>query len=1042
MILSGETRKRGYKMKTLLLLYFLGLTCNKVSGNGNSTKVYYMVLRTEASIPEERILSILKSFKMDNPVSVDTLKVTTDCAPLRNNTQCTCRPGHIWSVAVCQSSPNCCKQQNCTFETIKTKPMCLPETRVTVIGKLNIAGKVYFESYSNPNSKEYKDLHDELLPQLKRVYSTLKSFDDIHITGFSRGSVIIAFEMNLNNMSPDDLASKTAELEKTLNSTFTLETAGVVEITVPEGPVKYDSNQTILCQTKEDMKPIEWVLERSDSKTFDVTTGTDATVISTSRETTILLRQATEIWEGLYTCVFNPKSSNVTIKHKASATLDIALLPHIDISSTPQFPDCYNKNNQNVRVFVRVQCEIKNNTENYTVTWNYTNTETPLNEQKDVTGNAIIYRIDTTVSCNSLQEPDVTCTFMNILSQEKNATVNIPVIYSDSKFCPAEGVWSNAKADFTAVLKCKDGVGKTQRRCSSNGVWEEEISNCVNVDLHDILIDSQNLGIGLGTVEKNSANIFSRLKSSTDKSETINTYANVNASVSILFTMNNAINASLTNYTLNKAQLQDALISSSNLLDSSLEISWISKPDRANISMAERYLISVEGLVEQSDVENNTYQHTNIELNGCEPQPEKHCVNKVFNVTVIMRTSSIMVKTIGFKSLNKYLPKPQQTDADPNSIVVSTSIGQGSADISIDFQLICKRPRHHKIQCVYWDFTKSQWSDEGCKWSGPDNENHCECTHLSSFTTLMSKKPDNLPYMKEITYVGLGVSIVSLLFCLVIECIVWKSVVKSSVSYCRHTAHINICLCLLIADCSFLASAFPKNIPENWCQIFVVVKHLCYLSMFFWMLCLSVMVLHQMIFMFHQMSKKFCLGLCFSVGYCCPLLIVFITFITYNSGQKDYYYSSEDCWLVYGGFLTGSIFAFVLPIGTIVVVNVFCMLVVIIRLLRPSLEVNTKDEKEVAKGILKAVILLTPIFGGTWIFGFFVMIFDITTGPIAYLVNYAFTLLNAFQGLFILLTAYFGEKPIRVALLKYFNLKQVQSAVSQSSKLASTMKTK
>lgn len=442
---------------------------------------------------------------------------------------------------------------------------------------------------------------------------------------------------------------------------------------------------------------------------------------------------------------------------------------------------------------------------------------------------------------------------------------------------------------------------------------------------------------------------------------------------------------------------QDALISSSNLLDSSLEKSWSPKPDRANISMAEKYLISVEGLVIQSNVENTTYQHTNIELNGCEPQPEKHCENKVFNVTVIIGTSSMMVKTIGFKSLSNYLPKPQQTDADPNSIVVSTTIGQGSSDISIDFQLIRERPRNHKIQCVYWDFTKRQWSDEGCKWSGPENENHCECNHLSSFTTLMSKKPENLPYMKEITYVGLGISIVSLLSCLVIECIVWKSVVKSSVSYCRHTAHINICLCLLIADCSFLASAFPDKIPENWCQIFVVIKHLCYLSMFFWMLCLSIMVLHQMIFMFHQMSKKFCLGLCFSVGYCCPLLIVFITFITYNSGQKDYYYTSEACWLIYGGFLKGSIFAFILPVGTIVVINVFCMLVVIIRLLRPSLEVNTKDEKEVAKGILKAVVLLTPIFGGTWIFGFFVLMFDITKGPIAYLVNYAFTLLNAFQ---------------------------------------------
>lgn len=36
-----------------------------------------MVLRTEASIPDNRIDAILQSFKMDNPVSVDTLNITT-----------------------------------------------------------------------------------------------------------------------------------------------------------------------------------------------------------------------------------------------------------------------------------------------------------------------------------------------------------------------------------------------------------------------------------------------------------------------------------------------------------------------------------------------------------------------------------------------------------------------------------------------------------------------------------------------------------------------------------------------------------------------------------------------------------------------------------------------------------------------------------------------------------------------------------------------------------------------------------------------------
>lgn len=47
------------------------------------------------------------------------------------------------------------------------------------------------------------------------------------VFALSRGSVIVAFEMNLNNVLADVLARKTAELEKILNSTFTLETAGM-----------------------------------------------------------------------------------------------------------------------------------------------------------------------------------------------------------------------------------------------------------------------------------------------------------------------------------------------------------------------------------------------------------------------------------------------------------------------------------------------------------------------------------------------------------------------------------------------------------------------------------------------------------------------------------------------------------------------------------------------------------------------------------------------------------------------------------------------
>jgi len=56
-----------------------------------------------------------------------------------------------------------------------------------------------------------------------------------------------------------------------------------------------------------------------------------------------------------------------SIKHTASITLDIALLPEqIQAMSTPQFPDCTKEPKE---VNIVIECIIPDDKENYTVTW-------------------------------------------------------------------------------------------------------------------------------------------------------------------------------------------------------------------------------------------------------------------------------------------------------------------------------------------------------------------------------------------------------------------------------------------------------------------------------------------------------------------------------------------------------------------------------------------------------------------------------------------------------------------------------------------------
>lgn len=385
----------------------------------------------------------------------------------------------------------------------------------------------------------------------------------------------------------------------------------------------------------------------------------------------------------------------------------------------------------------------------------------------------------------------------------------------------------------------------------------------------------------------------------------------------------------------------------------------------------------------------------NVEVDVC--NRVANCTNKVFNATVTLDDSDHgVVKTAGFQHLDRYLPHNDSATII-NSIVVSTTVErkQGDVNIKIEFELKYKRPRHVRIECVAWDNTSRHWSADGCTWEG---EGVCACKHLSSFAILMAKEPLDIPGIEEVTLAGLSVSVLSLFLCLAIQVIVWNTVVKSDNSYLLHIVHVNISICLLVGDCCFLASYKPP-ISTIWCKTVVVLKHFSYLSMFFWMLCLSCTLLHQTVFMFHRVSKKTYLKFSFFLGYMCPSLIVIITFISNNVGEEGVYYHEDTCWLVFVEAFQGSIHAFILPIGIIVFINVFSMLVVIMKLLMSTKrwEVFNAKEKAGAKTIIRTVILLTPTFGVTWIFGFGVLLLDLTDGWIAYVFNYAFTLLNAFQ---------------------------------------------
>uniref|UniRef100_A0A8C3AL40 Adhesion G protein-coupled receptor F3b n=1 Tax=Cyclopterus lumpus TaxID=8103 RepID=A0A8C3AL40_CYCLU len=348
----------------------------------------------------------------------------------------------------------------------------------------------------------------------------------------------------------------------------------------------------------------------------------------------------------------------------------------------------------------------------------------------------------------------------------------------------------------------------------------------------------------------------------------------------------------------------------------------------------------------------------------------------------------------------------------PISLLLSATIQDNNdSTLQIRLQYPQEELNFTKPYCVFWNTTVEDWSDVGCVVVKPINGNHtfCKCEHLTSFSVLFAKEDISNEVLDIITYVGLGVSICCLLIFLTVEFLVWSAVVKSNLSHFRHTAIVNIATFLLLADCSFLASA--KGIGETWCFALTVCKHLFFLIMFSWMMCLSVMLVHQLIFVFSPLRKRVFMFLSSIVGYVCPILIVGSSYMYCKYTDKRYY-EKKTCWLVFERLLEGSIHAFLLPVGAVIFTNLFSLVVVILTLVKSSAPEGSKaDDKETVKGIIKVVVFLTPVFGLTWIIGFALLLLN-KDNLMFTVANYSFTILNSFQGLFLLITGCFADQKV------------------------------
>uniref|UniRef100_A0A452ID69 G-protein coupled receptors family 2 profile 2 domain-containing protein n=1 Tax=Gopherus agassizii TaxID=38772 RepID=A0A452ID69_9SAUR len=237
-------------------------------------------------------------------------------------------------------------------------------------------------------------------------------------------------------------------------------------------------------------------------------------------------------------------------------------------------------------------------------------------------------------------------------------------------------------------------------------------------------------------------------------------------------------------------------------------------------------------------------------------------------------------------------------------------------------------------------------------------------------------------------------SILALILCLGIYYLVWRSVVRNKISYFRYMSLVNIVLSLLMANAWFLGSSWMTPSHKNkLCVAATFFMHFFYLATFFWMLVQALMLFHHLVFVFHQLAKASVTPLVVTIGYLCPLIIAAAAVAVYYPKQS--YIQTMACWL--NGH-NGAIYTFSVPVLVIVLLNVLILFMVVMKLMRPSVSEGPKGEdRKILLSILKAVLILTPIFGLTWGLGIITM-----TSKSSEVFHYMFAILNAFQGVFIL----------------------------------------
>ncbi|XP_072026201.1 uncharacterized protein [Amphiura filiformis] len=276
----------------------------------------------------------------------------------------------------------------------------------------------------------------------------------------------------------------------------------------------------------------------------------------------------------------------------------------------------------------------------------------------------------------------------------------------------------------------------------------------------------------------------------------------------------------------------------------------------------------------------------------------------------------------------------------------------------------------------------AKWKRDGCV--GIDvNTTYtlCFCNHLTNFALLMAT--DGLvinswhnQIATYLTYATLSISVICLIISLIILIVFKKALKSKRIRILRNTV-----LSMLLAHLLFLFGDFALA-NKTACKVVAACLHYLFLAVFSWMFMMGFQ-LYTKVRRATKTKVDFLYYLIFGWGF--PLGIVGMSVATNTEG----YGTVGACWL---NPEDNTIWAFVGPALGILFFNCIVMILV----MRAFVNVKVNKDKETMdqlRSAAKAVIVMLPILGLTWVVGLVVQY------SLAFV--YMFILFNGLQGLFL-----------------------------------------